>query len=92
MTDYKEIYEILKAKYGSVQWVAEAAGVTRNSVRNVLLGITKQGPKAEAVRKYSEQYVMDVLAEKKKKIEAMVNDNKILNEAEALLASTAATN
>ena len=84
---HKEIYEILLQNYGSIITVAEKSGVYRNSVRNILLGITSRGKKAGEVRENAEAEALRILAEKQERLGKILAKKQELNNIEALLAN-----
>jgi DNA-binding LacI/PurR family transcriptional regulator len=86
--DYKQIYQILRSEYGSIIKVAELAGVSRNSVTNVLTEKTANSEEAQKVRDAALDYVENFLSEKRKRIQSLIQEHQRLNEAAALLAAT----
>lgn len=88
MIDYTAIYDLLKSRYGTLQKIADAIGVHRNSITNVLLERTKNGPNAPLIRETAAKYAAEILSEEKKRIEEIVKERDVINEAAALLAAT----
>jgi hypothetical protein len=85
--DYKEIYAILRRKYGSIQFIADTVGVCRNTVTNVLLEKTKNGADADEIKKIAEERAVLLLIEERERIQKILDERQKLNEAAAILAT-----
>lgn len=83
--DYTQIYQMLNSQYGSIKYITQKAGVSRNTVRNILLGITKRGPKAQLVKQYAEEYITEITRQEKERLTKVIQDRNRVQAAAALL-------